>query len=221
MPAMPRPRYEIHRQADGGCIDAAARVSYNVLVLGNAPEERVAAGDKSGGIAGPLAGYRPTRPSKLRDPGSEPPPIPAASSLEQDFGAKEEDGLRMLAALQTLTSLEPDYSDDLALEASVTIIDTSTNVVFDDPVAGNATDPRPLRHLIEEHPDPQLLLNGYETFLGHGDEAIVEIVEISHPLEEPETAPERSRSARPASLVERLATATGRGGRFFKALSGA
>ena len=31
------------------------------------------------------------------------------------FGAADEDGLRMLAALETLTSLEPDYSDDLTV----------------------------------------------------------------------------------------------------------
>ncbi|WP_424958061.1 hypothetical protein [Hyphomicrobium sp. 1Nfss2.1] len=154
-------------------------------------------------------------------PGGVPPPIPPASSSELGFGADEEDGLRMLAALQTLTSLEPDYSDDLAAEASVTIIETAGNVVFDDPGAGNAADPRPLRHLIEKSREPQLLLNGYETFLGHGDEAIVEIVEISHPREELENAPERPRSMQPGSLVERLAAATGRGSRFFKALSGA
>ena len=132
----------------------------------------------------------------------------------------------MLAALQTLTSLEPDYSDDLAAEASVTIIETAGSVVFDEPLAGDAADPRPLRHLIEGRPleesrAPQLLLNGYETFLGPGDEAIVEIVEISDPPEEPQTATDQPRSAQPASLVDRLAAATGSGGRFFKALSGA
>ena len=31
----------------------------------------------------------------------------------------------MLAALETLTSLEPDYSDDLTAEASVTIIESA------------------------------------------------------------------------------------------------
>lgn len=181
----------------------------------------MAAGDRTGGTSGRHAGYRPTRPARMAAPGGEPPPIPPASSSEHGFGADEEAGLRMLAALQTLTSLEPDYSDDLAAEASVTIIETAGNVVFDDPGAGNSADPRPLRHLIEERRDPQLLLNGYETFLGHGDEAIVEIVEISDPQEAPEKGPERPISMQPASLVERLAAATGRGGRFFKALSGA
>jgi len=187
----------------------------------NLGRQGLAAGDKSGRSVDPIPEYLPTRPARLSGPGSMPPPLPRASSPEHGLGADDGDGLRMLAALQTLTSLEPDYSDDLAAEASVTIIETAGNVVFEDPVAGNAADPRPLRHLIEERRDPQLLLNGYETFLGHGDEAIVEIVEISDPQEVPEKGPERPRSMQPASLVERLAAASGRGGRFFKALSGA
>jgi hypothetical protein len=51
---------------------------------------------------------------------SEPPPVPPPSD---GFGTAAEDGLRMLAALEAQPSLEPDFGDDLAAEATVTIID--------------------------------------------------------------------------------------------------
>lgn len=169
---------------------------------------------------GRFAGYEPTRPSKLRQVG-EPPPLPPPAERHVDgFGTADEDGLRMLAALETLTSLEPDYSDDLTAEASVTIIES----FGDDAVAEALTaDPnRPLRALLEEDRGPELLLNGYETFVGTGDEATVEIVEIGEPFAEDESATEGP-ATQPASLAERIAALAGRnapGGRFFKALSG-
>src|SRR5262245_48996900 len=72
-----------------------------------------------------LAAYEPTRAAKLRT-SAQPPPLPtAADEASGGFGAADEDGLRMLAALETLTSLEPDYAVDLAVEeASVTIIES-------------------------------------------------------------------------------------------------
>jgi hypothetical protein len=174
---------------------------------------------------GPFAGYEPTRPSKLRTAG-EPPPLPAASAEDGDgFGNADEDGLRMLAALETLTSLEPDYSDDLAAEASVTIIESVDYDVVANALAGDAYDGRPLRALLREEADrPGLLLNGYETFLGAGEEATVEIVEVVPSFDAPEPA-RATPTALPATLAERIAAATGRGGpasgsRFFKALSG-
>ena len=52
-------------------------------------------------------GYEPTRPARLRE---EPPPLPVPTADDgEGFGNADEDGLRMLAALETLTSLEPDY----------------------------------------------------------------------------------------------------------------
>ncbi len=54
------------------------------------------------------------------------------------FGAADEDGLRMLAALETLTSLEPDYSDDITSEASVTIIESAGFDAVADALAGEA-----------------------------------------------------------------------------------
>ena len=59
---------------------------------------------------------------------SEPPPVP----LPPDgFGKAAEDGLRMLAALEALPSLEPDFGEDLADEATVTIIDRRSDPVAD------------------------------------------------------------------------------------------
>jgi hypothetical protein len=179
----------------------------------------VATGSNDRASDGRFAGYEPTRPSKLRR--DEPPPLPPPAERHADsFGTADEDGLRMLAALETLTSLEPDYSDDLASEASVTIIES----FGDDAVAEALTADmpnRPLRALLEDR-GPELLLNGYETFVGTGDEATVEIVEIGEPFAEDDSTTERP-ATQPVSLAERIAAVAGRGasgGRFFKALSG-
>jgi hypothetical protein len=181
----------------------------------------MAKAEEDRGRSVPLAGYEPTRPARLRAADAEPPPLPLATYRgEIGFGGEDEDGLRMIAALETLTSLEPDFSDDLTAEASVTIIETAGGDDRYGAWSQRTADHRPLRHLIDEaRSDPGLLLNGYETFLGQGDEATVEIVETTHSFDEPEPLA-RAKSAHPASLAERLAAATGRSGRFFKALSG-
>jgi len=172
-----------------------------------------------------LAGYEPTRPSRMRGAAEEPPPLPPlAADDAEGFGSADEDGLRMLAALETLTSLEPDYSDDLTAEASVTIIEAAGYDVVAEALARDPADGRSLRALLQESDEPpRLLLNGYETFGGPGEEATVEIVHVVHDFEAPETTT-RKPTANPAtSLAERIAAATGRGAagrRFFKALSG-
>ena len=168
-------------------------------------------------------GYEPTRPARLRD---EPPPLP--EHLPDDgegFGNAGEDGLRMLAALETLTSLEPDYTDDLNAEASVTIIESAGYDVVAEALARDADEGRSLRSLLQSRDEaPRLLLNGYESFNGAGEEATVEIVEAPHPhaFDAPEV-PGKLHRVNPTSLAERIAVATGRGAvgsRFFKALSG-
>ncbi len=72
------------------------------------------------------AGYQPVRKPKLRaHVVTEPPPVPEPPTPDPRhliFGAAEEDGLRMLAALETMDSLEPDFCGDEVTEASVTII---------------------------------------------------------------------------------------------------
>ncbi|MFA5898873.1 MAG: hypothetical protein WC829_07135, partial [Hyphomicrobium sp.] len=133
------------------------------------------------------------------------------------FGGADEDGLRMLAALETLTSLEPDYYDDLAAEASVTIIEAAGADVVAGAFSPDEPDDRPLRSLLRADPEPALLLNGYETFLAPGEEATVEIVQVDPLFDDRRPC---TRAAQPASLSERIAAATGRGGRFFRALSG-
>jgi hypothetical protein len=194
--------------------------------LGDA-EAEVAGSDKKVGRSGAQAGYEPIRAPKLRAVEVDPPPIPAPATIGSGFGSGDEDGLYMLAALETLTSLEPDYSDDLAAEASVTIIEAA-----DADVVTAALDASPLRRPRAAAParsDKALLLNGYETFLGAGDEATIEIVETAPAPREPaesdaEAAPEPESATKtatqPASLTERLAAAAGPGGRFFRALSG-
>lgn len=167
------------------------------------------------------AAYEPTPASKLR-PTDEPPPLPAAADETTDgFGAADEDGLRMLAALETLSSLEPDYAVDLAIEeASVTIIESFGYDAVAEALGTGDPSERYGRGQADACGAPALLLNGYETFTGFGEEASVEIVEIGPTFEE--EAARRVRPAeQPASLTERLAK-TGRvpRGRFFKALSG-
>lgn len=71
-------------------------------------------------------GYRSPRKPKLRAAvGPRPPrlPKPGEEYLFDEFGSAAEDGLRMLAALETMPSLEPDFGDDLAAEAAVTIVE--------------------------------------------------------------------------------------------------
>jgi hypothetical protein len=168
----------------------------------------------------PAPGYEPVRPPRLRADATPPPLPPRCDNDGEGFGSADEDGLRMIAALETLTSLEPDYADDLpAEEAAVTIIDA----IDEDAVAealgtGDASPPRTLWQ--GDGSGPTLLLNGYETFTGMGEEASVEIVEVG-PTFDAEPAPEARPAQQPASLAERIAAAgRGRRGRFFKALSG-
>ena len=69
----------------------------------------------------------------------------------------------MLAALETLTSLEPDFTDDLTAEASVTIIESAGYDVVAEALARDADEGRSLRSLLQSRDEaPRLLLNGYE-----------------------------------------------------------
>jgi hypothetical protein len=144
-----------------------------------------------------VAGYEPTRPSKLRR-ADEPPPLPPPAERHSDaFGTADED------------------------EASVTIIESFGDDVVAEALTADMPN-RPLRALLHEDKGPELLLNGYETFLGAGDEATVEIVEVGAAFAE-DTAGTEQPATQPTSLAERIAAVAGRGAagsRFFKALSG-
>jgi len=183
-------------------------------------------GRASAGSA-PDAVYNPTRPARLH-PADEPPPLPKPAESDPDgFGTADEDGLRMLAALESLTSLEPDYSVDLAAEASVTIIEVSGAAGLADADVFGDLPVRPQRTPFprEDAPPIRHFPSGYDPFDGAAafvdEEATVEIVDVPRAIEEGD-APGPRQAPQPASLSERIASVAGRsaGGRFFKALSG-
>jgi len=160
-------------------------------------------------------GYEPTRKPRLRPAAAEPPPLPAAAPEVDDgdrFGDAPEDGLRMLAALETLTSLEPDFCDDLTAEASVTIIERAGH--DPDEMEAPGADTRSLRErlhdVVGDYQDEGDDTGPYRTL---ADEAVVEIVvigdvvaDVAEPAEEPPVVGERRRGRTTS--------------RFFKALSG-
>ncbi len=165
-----------------------------------------------------LAGgrYEPTRKSRLRPAGMEPPPLPAAAPEIDDgdrFGDAPEDGLRMLAALETLTSLEPDFCDDVTAEASVTIIER----VGHDPhhTERPGADRRSLSERLHDVGDNEDAGEDTGPYRSLADEAVVEIVmigDVAAVIAEPADEP-----APPAAQERRRGRATSR---FFKALSG-
>ena len=90
--------------------------------------------------------YEPVRGTRLKQARAPEPPAVAPQSLEAQSlepqypesvlaaaelddahtGAAVDDGLRILAALEEMESLEPDFSDDPASEASVIIIERAS-----------------------------------------------------------------------------------------------
>jgi hypothetical protein len=162
------------------------------------------------GRPGRAAGYKSARKPKLRGITLiEPRPVPAADDLDSRFGAAAEDGLRMLAALETMQSLEPDFGEDLAAEASVTIIERA---VASDVAADQEQDEPPpagsLRaRLGNAGVAPDIIADEYAAYQGPVEEAVVEIVELPGP------APDRS--GRRRRRKDRPATR-----RFFKTLTG-
>jgi hypothetical protein len=152
--------------------------------------------------------YDPVRLPRLKgvaqaSPDLEPPPLPASVSAAHDgFGAAAEDGLRMLAAIETMDSLEPDFSDDPAGEASVTIIERSP---FD--AAEPRDTPPSLQGAARRQASASDSGSGERpTYLGPLEEAVVEIFEGPGPA--PVAAGPRRQKSRPV------------GRRFFKALTG-
>jgi hypothetical protein len=149
--------------------------------------------DEGGDPNSPLywaAGYRPQREARLRRPttsegasieGSVRGAVPEGGNDLAGFGAAPEDGLRMLAALETMPSLEPDFAFELAPEeeASVTIIERA-------PASRDLTS---LQTRLEEI-SAALDAEGEEgePATGAAEEATVEIFELGDGLSEAEAA---------------------------------
>jgi hypothetical protein len=148
-------------------------------------------------ISRAAAGYRPQRPPKLRGAAAEGGDNvtgngPGAAHEAADFGAAPEDGLRMLAALGDMSSLEPDFADELAPEeASITIIDLGPQ-----PVEAASLQAR--LEQISAALDAEAAEPAAIAFAG-ADEATIEIFEVGEIEAEAEEALERHR------LLQRIA----------------
>ncbi|MDH4983615.1 hypothetical protein [Hyphomicrobium sp. D-2] len=167
----------------------------------------------------------------------QPPPVPSPVEFDPDgFGSDDEDGLRMLAALGAMTSLEPDYSsesgDDFSGEASVTIIEATVMPAPARPFGVAQREGQPLAPISAQDGYPPIVAQLAEPdFVADSDEsgvlsamreeAEVEIIYPDQAVLDPLGATP-TRAEKPASLPERIAAVAGRsaGSRFIKALSG-
>jgi len=159
--------------------------------------------------------YQPVRGARLKGAGAPPPaPLPAPAPQPADLdnslsgeGVGVDDGLRILAALEAMESLEPDFCDDPAGEASVTIIESAAPFA---PLEGLDEDVRPPPRLIDQDAPRKVPAPGigrYAASYGPTEEAEVEIFEgPTFPPALPGSGPVRK-----ARRVTR---------RFFKALTG-
>ncbi len=143
-----------------------------------------------------------------------PPPLPAVEEDADRFGAAAEDGLRMLAALEAMPSLEPDFGEDLAAEASVTIIERATiDTREEDRRVGEAAPAGSLRARLGEIDAPyDIDPDEYAAYQGPVEEAMVEIVEAG----EISAGPPPEHDALPAARGTDVPVAR----RFLKALTG-
>jgi hypothetical protein len=163
-----------------------------------------------------VAGYQPVRQPKLRTPVvTQPPPLPELPEAPRlAFGNAEEDGLRILAALETMESLEPDFCGDLVTEASVTIIERADIALEPEEEA----EPPPAGSLrarlggVRDAPD--IDPEEHAAYLGDVEEASVEIVEVApvHPVVTATVEPSAPLPLRPRRAHHAH--------RFFKALIG-
>jgi len=143
------------------------------------------------------AGYRPVRKPKLRAHATtEPPPLPTPPTPEPPrfiFGAAEEDGLRMLAALETMDSLEPDFCGDEVTEASVTIIERADFAAEPEEEEAEPPPAGSLRARLGGMGEvPDIDPEEYAAYLAGAEEATVEIVEVGAARAAVTTTAERS-----------------------------
>jgi hypothetical protein len=125
--------------------------------------------------------YEPVRGPRLKGASEPPPPASVPPAIGADdptlFGAAVEDGLRMIAALETMPSLEPDFGDDLVGEASVTIVERAT--CFDEPSPLHEARLPPAlpqgRRQHEALETADVDAENYAAYRGPVDEAVVEI----------------------------------------------
>ncbi len=137
-----------------------------------------------------------------------PPPLPGGNDGLGRFGEAAEDGLRMLAALEALPSLEPDFGEDLAAEASVAIIERAAVEGHGEDRSDEEASYGSLRARLGDMDAPfDIVADEYAAYQGPVEEASVEIVEIdAGPPAEPD-APSSPRKDMPvaASLLKALA----------------
>ncbi len=160
------------------------------------------------------AGYTSARKPKLRAAGDHPEPPPLPALAKADGGFEAEDGLRMLAALETMPSLEPDFGDDLAAEASVTIIERAVVATEEEPEspAEEALEGSLRARLHGVSTPLDIDADDYAGYIGPVEEAVVDIVEPGQaPQPDPEPDPETVLPRRRSLPV---------GHRFLKALTG-
>jgi hypothetical protein len=142
------------------------------------------------------SGYSSPRKPKLRTAVPQKPPRlpePYEGYESDDFGAAAEDGLLMLAALETMPSLEPEFGDDPTAEAAVTIVEqTRTRSGSPD---GHPVSPRPMprRSLTARLGDVTTQFDAEIEpdvgLLGPTEEATVEIIDVRRGASESEIAP--------------------------------
>jgi hypothetical protein len=151
-------------------------------------------------------GYEPVRGPRLR--GAEPeapggPLIAAAAGHGQDLiGESADEGLRILAALETLESLEPDFCDGLVGEAAVTIIERASPEAFPSDADGTQAKSGGGGRKV---PDPETMQRA--AYRGPIEEAVVEIFEVPGHAPAAPSPSARRKKRRPV------------GQRFFKALT--
>ncbi len=161
--------------------------------------------------------YEPVRSARLKGaaaappPEVPPPPAPAPTPADDPhLGEGVDEGLRILAALEAMESLEPDFCDDPGGEASVTIIECAEPLapfaLFDEHVEDVRPPPRPIDRDAPREVPPTGVAR-YAASYGPTEEAEVEIFEgPAFPPALPSSGPVRK-----ARRVTR---------RFFKALTG-
>jgi hypothetical protein len=156
-------------------------------------------------------GYRSPRKPKLRAAAEPRPPRlpkPGEDLLLDEFGSAAEDGLRMLAALETLSSLEPDFGDDLDAEAAVTIVEQTgagaRGASDSDVASAQKVRGRSLRARLGDMASPFDPGADYNAaLLGPIEEATVEIVEVrenNFATLPPGSAPSRRKGRKPGRV---------------------